>query len=559
MRTGWLLALIGLALSLGGGLVARQVQTSGGVDVRDIRIETADGRHLSALLYTPPNATLETPAPAILAVHGYINSRETQSAFAIEFARRGYVVLALDQSGHGFSDPPAFAEGFGGPAALAYLRTLPNVDASRIGLEGHSMGGWTSLAAAASDPDGYRAIALVGSSTGPPFSAPATPDQPRNLAVIFSRFDEFSRLMWGVEKAADIATSEKLLAAFGAEGAVQPGRIYGSIESGTGRRLTVPNTTHPGDHISTEAVADAITWMDATLGAPNPIPESSQVWWVKEIATLAALVGGLVFLLGCFDLISGAGVFAAIRAPGVGGAERVSPVWMVALLASSLIPAIAYFPLTGWGDVFAPGLVFRQGVTNQILVWTLAPAISSLVGLGFSWRKGGEGALALKLAAGLVAVAALYGLVILSDVLFKTDMRFWVVALKPFAPHHWTIFLAYLLPFTASFYITQRVLHATLTLQRSGAFGQYAVAVVATAGGFTAMILGVYGYLFAVGRLPGTDPLYSVIAMQFVPILIATAIISVFTFRRTNGAFTGAIICGTLITWYVVAGQATQV
>ncbi|WP_201721683.1 hypothetical protein [Caulobacter sp. B11] len=29
----------------------------------------------------------------MLAVHGYINSRETQSPFAIEFARRGYVVL----------------------------------------------------------------------------------------------------------------------------------------------------------------------------------------------------------------------------------------------------------------------------------------------------------------------------------------------------------------------------------------------------------------------------------------------------------------------------------
>src|SRR2546428_14064146 len=69
---------------------------------------------MSGLLHTPRNATPKTPAPGILAVHGYINSRETQDGFAIEFARRGYVVLALDQTGHGYSDPPAFAGGFGG-------------------------------------------------------------------------------------------------------------------------------------------------------------------------------------------------------------------------------------------------------------------------------------------------------------------------------------------------------------------------------------------------------------------------------------------------------------
>ena len=72
------------------------------------------------------------------------------------------VVLAMDQTGHGYSGGEAFSNGFGGPAGLAYLRSLPMVDRSRIGLEGHSMGGWTVLAAAAGAPD--AAIALIGSS-----------------------------------------------------------------------------------------------------------------------------------------------------------------------------------------------------------------------------------------------------------------------------------------------------------------------------------------------------------------------------------------------------------
>src|SRR5438477_5545982 len=198
MRKGWLLFALGWALILGGGFLAHAVQTAGGINVADIRFKGPKGETMSALLYTPPNATPAHPAPGILAVHGYINSRETQDGFAIEFARRGYVVLALDQTGHGYSDPPAFANGFGGPAGLAYLRALPTVDRANIGLEGHSMGGWTVLAAAKAMPDAYKALVLEGSSTGAPFAADGTPAWPRNLAVVFSRLDEFSKLMWGV-------------------------------------------------------------------------------------------------------------------------------------------------------------------------------------------------------------------------------------------------------------------------------------------------------------------------------------------------------------------------
>ena len=136
------LAVAGLVLALAGGLTAWIAQTGGGeVAIRDLRFNGPGGSVMSALLYVPKTATAKAPAPAILAVHGYINTNETQDAFAIEYARRGYVVLALDQTGHGYSDPPTFANGFGGPAGLAYLRGLDIVDKDNIGLEGHSMGG----------------------------------------------------------------------------------------------------------------------------------------------------------------------------------------------------------------------------------------------------------------------------------------------------------------------------------------------------------------------------------------------------------------------------------
>src|SRR3954466_12011991 len=164
------LAVFGALVMLAGGLLAFLVQTAGGVRVLDVRFAGTGGVAMSALLFIPPNATPKTPAPGVLAVHGYFNSRETQGDFAIEFARRGYVVLALDQTGHGYSASPTFRNGFGGPDGLRYLRSLDIVDKDNIGLEGHSMGGWTVVTAAASAPDGYRAIVLEGSSTGKPFA-----------------------------------------------------------------------------------------------------------------------------------------------------------------------------------------------------------------------------------------------------------------------------------------------------------------------------------------------------------------------------------------------------
>ena len=178
---------------------------------------------MSALLYVPKNATPATPAPGILAVHGYINSRETQDGFAIEFARRGYVVLSLDQTGHGYSQGPAFSNGFGGPDGLKYLRSLPMVDVRQIGLEGHSMGGWAVLAAAAAMPNDYASMVLEGSSTGAPFAQEGSPNWPRNAAVVFSRYDEFAKVMWGVDRAADAPGSGKLQALFGTADAARDG------------------------------------------------------------------------------------------------------------------------------------------------------------------------------------------------------------------------------------------------------------------------------------------------------------------------------------------------
>jgi cephalosporin-C deacetylase-like acetyl esterase len=84
------LLVVSIIVILVGGVVANVVQNNScKIRVRDVRFAGTGGAIMSGLLFIPKNATPKTPAPGILAVHGYINSRETQSGFAIEFARRG--------------------------------------------------------------------------------------------------------------------------------------------------------------------------------------------------------------------------------------------------------------------------------------------------------------------------------------------------------------------------------------------------------------------------------------------------------------------------------------
>jgi pimeloyl-ACP methyl ester carboxylesterase len=572
MHRKWSLAIAGVILILAGAVLAYLTQTSGGIQIRDVRFAGAKGNTMSALLYIPPNATAKTPAPGILAVHGYINSRETQDGFAIEFARRGYVVLALDQTGHGYSDPPAFANGFGGPDGLAYLRSLDIVDKSNIGLEGHSMGGWTVLAAATAMPNDYKSMVLEGSSTGKPFAAEGTTSWPRNVALVFAQYEEFSDLMWGVERARDVTQSPKLWALFGTQGAVEPGKVYGDIAQGTARVLYTPAITHPDEHISRQAIGYSLDWFAKTLQGGTPLPSDDQIWFRKEIGTLIALIGFVVLLLGVFDGLLEAPVFSHLRLPAIADGTAPAPVapssgrWTAALVLSAFIPALTYYPAFALGGTFVtPSAYLPQGITNQIMVWAVINALIALALMPFAPKRASRtGIIGPSILIALATVIVGYAALWLADLAFKVDFRFWIVALKLMSAKQFLIFLIYLIPFTAFFVISLHVLHRNFSTIGAGRIALYLTNILALTLGLIVLLALQYGMLWLSGKLfnplpdPGFVQLSTIVAIQFVPVFAACAVIATFTWRRTGASLPGALICGLVVTWYVVAGTATQ-
>jgi len=567
-----------LLLILAGDLLAWRIQTNGGeVSVTDVRWTAADGTGMSGLLYVPQGVTVERPAPGVLAVHGYINSRETQDGFAIEFARRGFVVLAMDQTGHGYSAPPAFANGYGGPAGLEYLRSLDVVDRENIGLEGHSMGGWAVLIAAAEAPDSYRSVVIQGSSTGSAGAPDATEDYPRNLAVVFSKYDEFSGGMWGTPVPADVPAGDKLRAAFGTEEPVEVGRIYGSVADGTARVFHQPPVTHPGDHISRLAIGHAIDWFQRTLEGHHSIPPGNQIWYWKVLGNLLALIGMVLLLFPVGALLLKAPWFAELIETPLPTRAATGGAWWRAAVVFAAFPAIALFPFKDLGGVVPVTAVFPQSITNRLMVWaTLVGLVSAtLFGIwhhrtgrargasldhygltwsgGLSWRR-----VAKSLALALCVVAVAYFTLLVSDVLFTVDFRFWVFAVKPMSALHARIALAYLVPFTIFFGIYGVVLCGQLRRDLS-ARREALVVVTLSVAGFVGLIVYQYTPLLLGGTLAiPSESLWSIIAFQFVPLMSIVGLVTAYFRRHTGHVYVGAFLSGLLVTWIVVASQATH-
>jgi pimeloyl-ACP methyl ester carboxylesterase len=569
------LAFIGALIVLIAGCVAWLVQTDGGkVAVRDIRFVGSNGTVMSALLYVPSTATAKTPAPAIMAVHGYINSRETQSGFAIEFARRGYVVLELDQTGHGYSDPPAFSNGYGGPDGLAYLRSLNIVDKNNIGLEGHSMGGWTIVTAAAVIPDGYKAMVLEGSSTGSGLSPEGSPTFPKNLALVFSTHDEFAPLMWEVPRGSDAPKSGKLQKVFGVTETIQPGKVYGSVADGTARALYQPATTHPGDHISAAAIGYAIDWFGQTLQGGNGLASSNQIWFWKELMTLLAFAGFVLIVLGAGGALLGTKTFAPLaKTIPESKSAKGAGLWIGGVIGAA-IPVLTFFPFMDLGAKLKASAFWPQSITNEIMVWAILNAAISLV-LFLAWhfasnkKKGATAAsYGLSLSFGEVVKTCVFSCLALgagalallvSDYLFKIDFRFWVVALKPLSALQARVALCYLVPFIVFYFVSSLVQNGQLRAAGSKPAGRYLFAIFTAAAGFLVFLACEYIPLLTGGTLlnPG-EPLNAIVAIQFLPLMVIVALNSTWFYEKTGRVWAGAFVNGLFVTWYIVAGQAIQ-
>ncbi|BBH21760.1 hypothetical protein Back11_31050 [Paenibacillus baekrokdamisoli] len=581
--------IVSLLIVLISGLIANNVQTdNGNVSIKDVRFVGDNGNLLSALLYTPAKMDPTKPLPAVLTMHGYINSREAQTAFDIEFARRGYVVLSMDMEGHGYSEQsPLDPTMRGSLAGLSYLRNLAFVNKEKIALEGHSMGGWSILAAATAKPEWVHTVIQEGSSTETFYSGEVTAKTPFNYAIVFSKYDEFAPLMWEVAKAPQIVGTDKLKKVFGAADSIVPEKLYGSFDNKSARMLYTPNVIHPGDHWSKAAVGNAIDFLQQSMPAPAPIDPSSQVWRTKEYGTFVAMIGAFLFLFSVAGNMLRAGLFQAAVRPRPDGKGITGSGWIVGALISTAIPAVTFFKFQEWGSKWFPaGSFWGQSITNGFVIWVLFNAVIAAILIGlwhfFLNRKEGGSTfhygvsysaarfeidlrgLWASIVLAVSSVGSLYLLTLLIDSWFHLDFRIWVMAFKVMSWDQFVLMLKYTVPFLLFFLANGLLIHGQLRLKEGSsetatAWKWFGANAAINTLGILVLILMQYVTLFSTGELFWkTQALLGIVAFQFVPVNIVISLVSTYFFRKTGTIYAGAIANTLLITWYIVAGQATQ-
>ena len=176
---------------------------------RDVRIAGPADRYTIATRILRPAGL--GPFPAVVLNHGAgagaearrAESPELMRAAALEFVRRGYVVLLPMRSGFGATggmlgedpgscDDPDYLRGTaaGAQDVLAvyhFARRLPYVDRSRMLLAGQSAGGVVALAAAARDPAGLTAVlAFAAGMGGDTLAHPGEACAPEEMAALFA-------------------------------------------------------------------------------------------------------------------------------------------------------------------------------------------------------------------------------------------------------------------------------------------------------------------------------------------------------------------------------------
>ena len=116
----------------------------------------SEGLKIYALLTIPSDEPPEGGWPAIVFNHGYIppdvyRTTERYIAYVDEIAKSGYVIFRIDYRGHDASEgEPTGAYGDPGYQidvlnAVASIKQLPDVNPDKIGMWGHSMGGYLTL------------------------------------------------------------------------------------------------------------------------------------------------------------------------------------------------------------------------------------------------------------------------------------------------------------------------------------------------------------------------------------------------------------------------------
>ena len=590
-----LVFIICLAVLIGAVVLASLTQKGfGRVAVSNVTYTNFNGLLVRAKLLKPLSASTSSPVPGILYIHGYQNNRETSDPYCIELARRGMAVLEIDAIGRGNSgipgqlDDPDFDPTYGGKTSLAYLKSLPFVDSQKIGLMGHSLGAGMVYTLAVYDHS-VGALVISGSA----YRDDASTSLPKNMLMIFGKYDEFRLRMTGTrdfEK--EWMHTERTRSVFPVENP-ELSKTYGDFNAGTARRVFMPKITHLHTSHSGAAVAEALQWIKQALDPPKAdwVSPDNQIWQIKEGATLVAMVACLASLLPLGLILLRTSFFRALHFPmspnySCHGKAFVKPAIINGVLMLLYFPIIlALFVIHVY--LVQIDTVFPLMMTNGIVWWFLW---INIIGFFFFQRwfkkQSNENGLTLfdlglsdrkdrfTLSGAFIAKTVLLGAILFLfaylsehtlESIFLVDFRFifpFASDLTPYRTQLWFTYFPFLL---VGFLLMGVFLHGQLRrplkptwLKTFIAWSGFNILVLVIP--LAVLLLVQYVPLFINGAIPFVGPggmliVFTHNLFHIIAVLILVTPISTWFYQLTGRIYLGAMLNAALVAWMFVSSQ----
>ncbi|KGX89310.1 membrane protein [Pontibacillus halophilus JSM 076056 = DSM 19796] len=597
---------------------AYSIQTSAGdVEVKDLRWETPSGHLMSALLFKPDGATEDAPAPGIVTSHGWYNNREMQDLNNVELARRGYVVISIDMYGHGNSDAVTPEEwpnrGTGMYDAVELMADFPYIDQDRIGVTGHSNGARAANWSIIEDnkkPEEDQLIssvllvandAMYTNDPGEPlYWSQRTDEQQytnvygsRDVGIIAAQYDEFffrslaedgtvtppreyintdyaqSFLNFGVDPAS--------------EGEVRDSYTVYTQEINGDEAMRViynPAQIHPWNHFSADVVDSLLTYFDESIGSPDSLNSSNQVWQWKVFFNFLGYIGFFMFVVSFTKVMVNTKSFSSLkaseRAIASSPPKGIGRWWFWGgLIVSAIVSGFSYLALFNWTATTRPDF-FPQAPVYYIGVWSAVMGVVTLAILFLSYKlfnkKDGlnlrDAGVFIPLRSlwktvllSIIVTTAAFGLVFIADYFFTTDFRIWVLTIKVFTADKLLIALIYL-PFFLLFYVANSIAINAFNYVVNGKREWLNTALMALFNGLSAIVIVAiqYTHFFIEGDVFFTNvsPIVGIWLFPIIVIIPLAAIITRKIYHETKNPYLGGIIYAIIVTVMMVSNTLTQ-
>ncbi|MCX6642732.1 MAG: dienelactone hydrolase family protein, partial [Candidatus Bathyarchaeota archaeon] len=464
--------------------------------------------------------------------------------------RFGFISLTIDLAGHGDSGGRinGMDASLGAVAAFDYLASLPEVDQTRLGVVGHSLGAGAVREVAAKRK--VSATIFIGGATGISGEPNLTANWPPNMLIAVGEEDVLVDLT-------NLKTT--LITVFSTQDSIRGGESYGSFDKKTARMLFSTPTIHLLEPLDTNISAQTLKWLQSSFYPNMEILKliKSPLYPLREMAI------GIALTCLIASTIPFAAFFEGLLPGSLGEQTKIRNRFLRernALLGWGLLGLLLYAPAMLGGSMIAfPPLIFGSGMAW----WLLTSGIAGIIIIYLLGKKQPNGSFELvdtiresfklrDVILSIVTIGYLYLFIYVSQLAFGEKLRLIVPILPVLNNLRIPIFPLYFPFFLVYFTVEGFYLHVYRGRQYAGNAIDNLIRTGSLKLAPYLLLLAIqYGIMFATGNrlIPGFAGFFIEFIWAIVPMFIFSTAISWGMYRFTGRIGAGAILNSLIFAW----------